>query len=541
MAPWLLLHEKDSGMNFTHHHSKGKRGLPLYLTIVCLLCVLVLVVNGFSLLHNLTSLKGANAVQTRAARVSDKMQYLNVLIMDADSSLRGYFLSGSEVYLGPLKNATTEIELQFRELDQLMADDPVQRRNLDQLRALVNRKLDNLNQTLEVYRKGGLEDIVKIAAFSDSRTTMDEIRLQVVIMVQEQNEQLGARGTAFYKEYQNAVVLGIGINCVAILVLALFYRLMRRGFFARLDTERALQHANETLESTVAMRTEQLSVLSRHLIRVSEEEKARLARELHDELGANLTAISMDINAVSDRLRPDQVVLGDMLERARATLVNTVELKRRIVENLRPSMLDNLGLASAIESYCKEYAGVTGLDCEALIDGEVDVAGPMQSIAVFRIVQESLNNIAKYAQARSVIVQLSREDEGLALEVIDDGVGIDTDAVSKPKSHGLLGMRERALLLGGSLQIRRGVNDVGTCVEAYIPLNSSGEAGTGALAEPVTAGPRLASSEALPRLQQTGQTVLLSEQRPSADDHIRSWQPYSIRPHTPPDLAGRGR
>lgn len=530
-------------MHFTHH-TKDKPGLPLYLTVVCLVCVLVLVANGFSLLHNLTSLKGAHAVQTRVARVADKMQYLNVLIMDAESSLRGYFLSGSDVYLGPLKNATTEIDVQFRELDVLLADNPAQRRNLAQLHTLVQRKMDTLNQSLEVYRKGGLEDIVKIAAFSDSRTMMDEIRLQVVIMVQEQNELLGTRSTAFYKEYQNAVVLGIGINVVAILVLALFYRLIRGGFFARLAVERKLQDANENLESTVAMRTEQLSVLSRHLIRVSEEEKARLARELHDELGANLTAISMDINAVSDRLWPEQTHLAHMLERARATLVDTVELKRRIVENLRPSMLDNLGLSSAIDSYCREYAGVTGLDCEALIDGDVDAAGPMQAIAVFRIVQESLNNIAKYAKARHVIVQLSREDTGLALEVIDDGIGIDTDAVSKPKSHGLLGMRERALLLGGTLRIRRGVNDVGTCVEAFIPLTSTQETETAALPQPAavkgTPGVVMQTSRTV-QISTAGtvETVLLSEQRPSADDHIRSWQPCSTRPHIPQDLVGR--
>ncbi len=506
--------------------SNDKPRMPAVTTIVCLVCVLILVVNGWSLFHNLSSLKGANAVQSRTARVSDKMQYLNVLVMDAESSLRGYFLSGSDVYLGPLRTATGEIDTEFRELDVLLADNPAQRRNLAQLRSLVHRKLDNMNQTLEVYRKGGLEDIVKIAAFSDSKSMLDEIRLQVVIMVQEQNELLAARSAAFYREYQNAVLLGIGINAMAILVLALFYRLIRRGFFARMATQRALQHANENLEAMVNLRTEQLSVLSRHLIRLSEEEKARLARELHDELGANLTAIGIDLNAVADRLRPHQPSLAEMLERARGTLVNTVELKRRIVENLRPSLLDNLGLAAALHSYCEEFAGVTGLDCDVLIDGEVDAAGPTHAIAVFRIVQESLNNIAKYAQARHAIVHLAREAGGLVLEVSDDGIGIDIDAASKPKSHGLLGMRERALLLGGSLLIRRGVNDVGTCVEAYIPL--AGPAGDQSSASP---GGSVAVTV----------QVSLSAPHPSADDRIPSSPPCSTRPHIPQDLDGQLR
>ena len=129
---------------------------------------------------------------------------------------------------------------------------------------------------------------------------MDEIRLLVVIMAQEQNELLAARARRFYAEYQDAVLLGIGINAAAILVLLLFYRLIRQQLLrARGEPSARLQHANENLESMVALRTEQLSVLSRHLISVSEEEKSRLARELHDEMGANLTAISIDLNCAS--------------------------------------------------------------------------------------------------------------------------------------------------------------------------------------------------------------------------------------------------
>ncbi|MDP3672350.1 MAG: CHASE3 domain-containing protein [Telluria sp.] len=493
---------------------KGKPRLPFYKTMLCLTCVLILIVNGVSLFHNLASLKAANFLQSQSARVSDKVQYLNVLMIDAESSLRGYFLSGSEVYLGPLRTASGEVEEQFSELKLLLADSPSQLKNLAQLQTLVGRKFNNMNQALDVYRQGGLSDIVKIAVTSDSKSVMDEIRLLVVIMAQEQNELLAARSHEFYREYQNAVMLGIGINVAAILVILLFYRLIRRSFFSRIATQRALQRANETLESTVVLRTEQLSVLSRHLISVSEEEKARLARELHDELGANLTAINMDLNAVSDQLRQRSPELAEMLERARSTLVDTVELKRRIVENLRPSLLDNLGLSAALHSYCEEFGSVTGVACETLIDGEVDVAGPMQAIAVFRIVQEALNNIAKYAQAKQVIVHLAREADGLFLEVIDDGVGIDIEAATKPKSHGLLGMRERALLLGGSLKVQRGVNDVGTCVESFIPLVNKN-------ADPPP--PRLPPSAP----------------HPSAGGHIPSSRLCSTPPHTAPGLGGQ--
>jgi signal transduction histidine kinase len=454
----------------------AKPGLPFYKTLLCMLCVLILIVNGFSLARNLQALRGANELQTQGARVSDKVQYLNVLMMDAEGSLRGYFLTGSDAYLGPLRTARAEIATEVRQLQALLADNPAQLKNLAQLRVLIDRKFASMDQALAAYRTGGLAGVVRSAETADGKAVMDEIRLLVVIIAREQHELLAARSAAFYKQYHQAVVLGISINVVAILIIALFYRLIRRSFFSRVVAQRALQNANDTLESMVVMRTEQLSVLSRHLISVSEEEKARLARELHDEMGANLTAMNIDINAVAERLRPEHAELAAMLERARARLVDTVQLKRRIVENLRPSLLDNLGLAAALHSYCTEFANITGLDCEALIDGDADAAGPMQSIAVFRIVQEALNNVAKYARARHVIVHLARAGQQWVLEVVDDGVGIDVEAVATPHSHGLLGMRERALLLGGTLEVKRGINGIGTCVEASIPLAEAGAA-----------------------------------------------------------------
>ncbi len=151
-----------------------------------------------------------------------------------------------------------------------------------------------MQQALTIYRDGGLKEILTITG-APGEGDSDEIRLQVVIMLSEQNELMNTRSAAFYSQYRHAVMLGLGINAAAIAVLLLFYRLVQRSFDDRARAEHALQQVNEQLESTVARRTEQLSVLSRHLIHVSEEEKSRLARELHDEMGANLTAIGMDL------------------------------------------------------------------------------------------------------------------------------------------------------------------------------------------------------------------------------------------------------
>jgi signal transduction histidine kinase len=449
---------------------RSRQRLPLYKTFLCVTCALLLVANGWSLFHNLQALKGANALLSQSARVIDRLQYVNVLVLDAESSLRGYFISGSETYLGPSKTANAEVENEFRELARLLADSPSQLKNLAQLRTLVWRKISMMNQAIEVYKQGGLDDIVKIAKVSGGRASMDEIRLLVVIMAQEQQETLAKRSAGFYHEYQKAVLLGIGINILAILVLIMFYQLVRHSFRAQVTVEHALQDANDNLESTVAKRTEQLSVLSRHLIKVSEKEKASLARELHDELGANLTAIGMDIAFVAERVRASAPELAEQLGRARGKLLETVELKRRLVEDLRPSLLDNLGLCAALRSYCEEFGRMSSVNCDADVELDLDHADPTLTIALFRIVQESLTNVLKYAKASKVSVSLTRDAGGLCLRIIDDGVGIADDTLVKPMTHGLLGMRERALLLGGTLTIRRGRDNRGTCVEACIPL-----------------------------------------------------------------------
>jgi signal transduction histidine kinase len=523
--------------------------LPLYKTVLCVTCALLLIVNGFSLFHNLQALRGAQVLLGQTARVADRLQYLNVLVLDAESSMRSYFLSGRDSYLGPTKTVLADSEMEFKELEKLLADNPTQLKNLSQLQTLVRRRLSIMSQAIDVYREGGLEEIVKIAKLSDDRASMDEIRLLVVIMEQEQNETLAARSAMFYQEYQKAVLLGMGINAVAIVVLVMFYQLVRRSFANRAQVEHALQSANENLESTVQQRTEQLSVLSRHLISISEEEKVRLSRELHDELGANLTSISMDIAAVTQQLRKTHPELAEQLKRARGTLVETVEMKRRIVENLRPSLLDNLGLCAAIESYCDEFSRLAQVRCDCNVGADIEHAARQSaqagdlSIALFRIVQESLTNIRKYAKASRVTVTLSRSGDGLMLRIIDDGIGIASDTIVKPMSHGLLGMRERALLLGGSLTIRRGRNDAGTCIEVAIPLRlrdnqAPPEERRAPVAMPVVEG---AAPSPTPTLPPAISDVLSSVLRPAADGHIPSSQPYSTHPHTPPSLTDQAQ
>jgi signal transduction histidine kinase len=190
---------------------------------------------------------------------------------------------------------------------------------------------------------------------------------------------------------------------------------------------------------------------------------------LHDTLGSNLTAINMDLNWIQRRLPEGTREVKERLQRVLQMLTETVELKHEVIEGLRPSHLDNLGLAFAMKSHCREFTRRTGLPCDVEVQEDFDDLDPAWSIAFYRIAQESLTNITKHAQANRVRIALTREQDGIRLRIVDDGIGLAEESLSKPKSHGVVGMRERMRLMGGTFQIRRPEEGTGTVVEAFIP------------------------------------------------------------------------
>ena len=200
-----------------------------------------------------------------------------------------------------------------------------------------------------------------------------------------------------------------------------------------------------------------------------EQEQSRLARELHDELGQTLTALQMDAAWCKGRV-PE----GDPMSLARhakmeTTLKETVAATRRIATGLRPLMLDDLGLVPAVDWLVETFTQRHGIPCVLAVEGgEVELPSA-QATAVFRIVQESLVNVGKHAQAKHVKVSIESADGMLTVRVVDDGVGFSMAAPRKADSHGLLGLRERALLSGGDVTIDSAPGQ-GTSVVARIPL-----------------------------------------------------------------------
>jgi signal transduction histidine kinase len=218
----------------------------------------------------------------------------------------------------------------------------------------------------------------------------------------------------------------------------------------------------------------QLRALTARLQRVREEERTRVAREVHDDLGQALTAIKLEFAALLRDLPADEGPVSQRSQSILKRLDETIQSIRRIATELRPGILDDLGLAAALEWVAEDFQTRTGMKVQVRVpDSDLSV-DPEHATAVFRIFQETLTNVARHAEATQVEVRLTKENGALTLEVRDNGKGVSEEQLSAATSLGILGMRERVLLLGGTLTIS-GAPGNGTTVRVVIP--DSGQVG----------------------------------------------------------------
>ncbi len=242
--------------------------------------------------------------------------------------------------------------------------------------------------------------------------------------------------------------------------------------------------ARDRAESELKRSREQMRALAAHLQSVREEERIRIAREIHDELGQMLTGFKMDLAWLNKRLNGLQGVpacrpLLAKAEDMSGLLQQMVQSVRRISTELRPAVLDSLGLVPALEWQAQEFQTRTGITCEFTSNLAGVELTPNLRTAVFRIFQEALTNVARHAQATRVVATLQTTPRQVVLEVKDNGRGITEAEVARAGSFGLVGMRERAVMARGEFTIS-GLPGQGTMVTASIPLGGSGKSEPGA-------------------------------------------------------------
>ena len=237
-----------------------------------------------------------------------------------------------------------------------------------------------------------------------------------------------------------------------------FYTVILRDVTQRLRAEEALRASREEIK--------ELGLAANS---VREQEKSRIARELHDELGQALTALKIDVVWLKQNLHAPSGDLAGKLTDMQLLVDGTVAATRRISADLRPLVLDDLGLAAAVEWLVQGFSSRTGIKCELAMGSDVELGEPYAT-AFFRVLQESLTNIAKHAQAKQVEVTLERDGDEVALHVHDDGLGFAAGAPRRAGSFGIMGLRERAALLGGDMRIDSTPGQ-GTTVELWLRVN----------------------------------------------------------------------
>lgn len=439
------------------------------MVVIALAGVLTIGVITVSEITYSNTIAGLDRLRGERERIDLVDDFLEVML-NAETGQRGYLLTGRAEYLVPLEKARKQLPLIRAELETGLIDRPDRREAVMRLYQLCRRKLTELDNSIHRFDLGERINPAEQTAGDEGKRLMDQIRSGI--------EQLSSSMSQEFRENRqrsrdNMFMARMGLFVVAslnLLLLVAVLWLLARNLAHKDQITRLIDSENVRLGHEVAERTRELNELSNHLQQSTEKDKAALARDLHDELGGILTSAKMDLDWMQSHI-PANNQVDARLEQLNHLLDDAVRLKRRVVENLRPSLLDNLGLVPAIEWHVTELCEKSGVTCEMDLPEDLDGIQPDTAIALYRIVQEGLTNVLRHARARTFRLSLTRLPGGLRLAMADDGIGLPATFNPSSLSHGLSGMRQRARALGGNVAWKTTPGG-GTTVEVEIPRGS---------------------------------------------------------------------
>lgn len=403
------------------------------------------------------------------AKARQQIEFLLRKMVDAEGSQRGFLLTGRDSYLEPYHDALDDIEASLQMLSRKYSHDRYLAETMQALDVAVRSRLSELEEKIRLYRAEQHEAWRAIMLTDIGKDQMDAVRLLSAQLIVEEGADVALNRKHLY---DTLWISRLGVAAMAVLSLLALVMYLRKSAALeaqQLEQARAIQSERDLLETEVRHRTAQLTELTQHLQTAREDERGRLARELHDELGALLTSAKLDVARVRSRVAAASPDAARQLMHLNETLNHGIALKRRIIEDLRPSSLTNLGLLAALEIQAREFEERSGVKVECQLS-PVNCS-PSVQLTIYRVVQEAFTNIAKYANARSVRVALVPLAGRAHITISDDGRGFDP-ARSRGTSHGLLGMHYRVEGEGGILQIDSAPGR-GTRISAALPLAHS--------------------------------------------------------------------
>lgn len=438
--------------------------MAISLPLAVLAAALLIFINEASFQRSTAAAANIEEAQQTRGAINKLLQH----VLDAETGQRGYLLTGDPRYLEPYDTAMADLHQNLGILRQLFAPYEDQLSEFGVMSEHVSRKLAEMDLSVRM-RKEGNEDAWKFILTTDvGKVHMDAIRAQSARLTASSIRKMES-GQAQIKK--TLLLSRIGIATMALAGLLAFYMYLQQTkalLTAGKREQVSLQRERDMLESQVRERTASLAKLATHLQNVREDERGHLARELHDELGSLLTSAKLDVARLKSRLAGNVPEATERLAHLTSTLNSGIALARRIVEDLRPSSLSHLGLVASLEILAREFQERSELTITTDLE-HVELGGAAQ-LTVYRLVQESLTNIGKYAEAKQAEISLHSFDGYITVAVRDNGKGFKLDSVG-PTSHGLAGMRHRVEAAGGRLTVTSS-DGRGTRISAVLPRAS---------------------------------------------------------------------
>jgi protein-histidine pros-kinase len=444
-------------------------GLPLLPRTIWLPIAVIGILIGGIFWANETAVRAVrdegNSIASLLSFQNKVLEFRNAVV-DAETGQRGYLLTNNPEYLQPYRDSIEHLVKLLPAFRSAAAASPETKHLVTSMESLQTRKLAELAASIELASDGDRAHALAMVKHNDGLRLMEDFRDAADGILTRIADRVDEARDAQAKNLIRSRYSGITMAALSLAMLWVVVRLLanqaKRQAHAQIDAEK---HRAE-LQELVDARSRELFELSTYLQSMQEQEKATLARNLHDELGGLLTAAKMDLAWLQSRSDGASPEMKNKLQEIGRFLESSMDLKRRVIEDLRPSLLDHFGLVTAVGAYYDETCKKAGLRYRATLDESVDQVPGDVALGIFRVAQEALTNVVRHAKATTVYLELASDRDTYRLTVRDDGVGLD--AARTVGSHGLAGMQHRVKALQGQVSIG-GTPGRGTTVRANFP------------------------------------------------------------------------
>jgi signal transduction histidine kinase len=403
-----------------------------------------MLITGAAVVVDLRNAGRSHASAQAADAAGDAVRLLRSHLLDAETAARGFLLTGDRGYLEPYRQSSLQAAASLRVLGKSLGvharSSPIQ-----ELGVLIPLKFDQWDTVVGAFERGGLSRALAVVQNGEGLDTTLRIRA-ILARFESGQESLNRRATAESLRYrQRTLVAGLSGAVVVLALLAV----ASVGLYVN-------SHHNQRLLSRLVASQQGFRRLSARLRDLREADRASLARRVHDDLGQALTAIKLDASRASRHVWTDPQQVKSMLEVVQQLADGAVHVARDLSMELRPAILDQLGIVAALEWKIAELRQRSSLGIRFRAElAEPPPLQPAAQVAMFRIAQEALTNVLRHARAHNLDVTLIQSDGHVVLTVADDGVGVPDERIHSPYSLGLIGMREQAAAVGAAFAVER--------------------------------------------------------------------------------------